>query len=152
MKPGATTRPSASMVRAAVSRSLPIATILPLLTATSPRKAGMPEPSMMRPFLIMRSYAIGCSSLRCVAGLSASARGVVRGGSPRLDVGPHLRQHIHRGDERLDLLRGVRAQEGLDGLQEAAEPDLAQDGFQALGGAIDLGQQHQLRLVDIGQV
>ena len=35
--------------------SLPISTILPSLTATSPRYAGPPEPSTMRPFLISRS-------------------------------------------------------------------------------------------------
>src|SRR6266567_8541550 len=47
------------MVFAATPGSLPNSTILPSLTPTSPRKAGSPEPSTMRPFLISRSYAIG---------------------------------------------------------------------------------------------
>src|SRR6266436_6578459 len=59
MNPGATTRPSASIVRVAGPDNLPISAILPSLTPTSPRKAGIPEPSTTRPFLINRSYAIG---------------------------------------------------------------------------------------------
>src|SRR5712691_693070 len=47
------------MVFVAAPDSLPNSTILPSLTPTSPRKAGNPEPSTMRPFLISRSYAIG---------------------------------------------------------------------------------------------
>ena len=39
--------------------NLPISTILPFLMPTSPRNAGMPEPSTTSPFLISRSYAIG---------------------------------------------------------------------------------------------
>src|ERR1700730_1551623 len=58
MKPGETARPSASMVRDAAPLILPISTILPSLTARSPRKAGIPEPSTMRPLRISRSYAI----------------------------------------------------------------------------------------------
>src|SRR5215467_12527112 len=58
MKPGATTRPSASIVRFEGPLNLPSSTILPSLTPTSPRKDGIPEPSTMRPFLISRSYAI----------------------------------------------------------------------------------------------
>src|SRR5215467_15605316 len=152
MKPGATTRPSASIVRDAESRSLPIATIFPLVTATSPRKAGMPEPSMTRPFLIRRSYAILCSFWGCGAGRWASARRVVRGEPPRFHMGPHLRQHIHRRDERLDLLRGIGQEESLDRAQHAPQPDLMQDGLQALWGTVRLGQQHELRLVDVRQV
>ena len=49
---------SASIVRVAGPLSLPISTILPSLTPTSPRNAGIPDPSTMRPFLINRSYAI----------------------------------------------------------------------------------------------
>src|SRR6267143_1003098 len=105
MKPGATTRPSASIVRDAESRSLPSATILPLRTATS----------------------------------------------PRFDVGPHLRQGIQGRDERLHLLRGVGYEEGLNRAQPAPEPDLAQDGLEALGHAVNLGQQDELRLVVIRQ-
>src|ERR1700730_2083897 len=59
MKPGATAWPSASIVFVAVPDSLPISAILPSLTPTSPRNAGIPEPSTTRPFLINRSYAIG---------------------------------------------------------------------------------------------
>src|SRR5437762_4356941 len=59
MKPGATARPAASIVLLAGPDNLPISTILPSLTPTSPRNAGMPEPSTTRPFLISKSYAIG---------------------------------------------------------------------------------------------
>src|SRR4051795_9518423 len=59
MNPGATARPAASIVLLAGPDNLPISTILPSLTPTSPRKAGMPEPSTTRPFLISKSYAIG---------------------------------------------------------------------------------------------
>src|SRR5438874_7658504 len=59
MKPGATARPAASIVLLAGPDNLPISTILPSLTPTSPRNDGMPEPSTTRPFLISRSYAIG---------------------------------------------------------------------------------------------
>ncbi len=47
------------MVFEAGPDNLPISAILPSLTPTSPRKAGIPEPSTTRPFLINRSYAIG---------------------------------------------------------------------------------------------
>src|SRR5690242_17877364 len=46
------------MVRLAGPLSFPISAILPFLTPTSPRNAGIPEPSTIRPFLISRSYAI----------------------------------------------------------------------------------------------
>src|SRR5271156_1609917 len=59
MNPGATTRPSASIVRlAAAPAYLPTPTILPSCTATSAANAGSPEPSTTRPFLINRSYAM----------------------------------------------------------------------------------------------
>src|SRR5207248_9216772 len=59
MKPGATTRPSASIVRSAAAPfDLPTPTILPSLTATSAWNAGSPEPSTTRPFLMSRSNAI----------------------------------------------------------------------------------------------
>jgi hypothetical protein len=60
INPGATAWPAASIVFVAGPDSLPISAILPSLTPTSPRKAGMPEPSTTRPFLISRSYAIVC--------------------------------------------------------------------------------------------
>src|SRR5262252_1888649 len=59
MNPGATTRPSASIVRlAAAPAYLPTPTILPSWTATSAANAGSPEPSTTRPFLMSRSYAM----------------------------------------------------------------------------------------------
>src|ERR1700722_12874678 len=59
MKPGATTRPAASMVRfAAAPLYLPTPTILPWFTATSAWKDGSPEPSTTRAFLISRSYVM----------------------------------------------------------------------------------------------
>src|SRR6516162_2589222 len=59
MKPGATTRPSASMMRLAVAPAyLPTPTILPSWTATSAANAGSPEPSTTRPFFMSRSYAM----------------------------------------------------------------------------------------------
>src|SRR5437588_10429286 len=64
MNPGATTRPSASIVRlAAAPAYLPTPTILPFCTATSAANAGSPEPSTTRPFLMSRSNAIFSSSL-----------------------------------------------------------------------------------------
>src|ERR1051326_5394581 len=59
MKPGATAWPPASTVCPAAPESLPISTILPSLTPTSPWNDGIPEPSTINPFLISRSYAIG---------------------------------------------------------------------------------------------
>src|SRR5438034_11756269 len=67
------------MVFAAGPDNLPISTIFPSLTATSPRNAGIPEPSTIRPFLISRSYAIGVpprsifQRLRVVADYSTAA-------------------------------------------------------------------------------
>src|SRR6202048_760213 len=107
MKPGATTRPSASIVRlAAAPAYLPTPTILPFCTATSAANAGSPEPSTMRPFLISRSYAIllppRCPPLRpsaaaCRGGAPsrsfhppAPPRAVHRDGTPR----GRVRQHI----------------------------------------------------------
>src|SRR5271165_3682568 len=59
IKPGATTRPAASMVRlAAAPAYLPTPTILPSCTATSAANAGSPEPSTTRPFLMSRSKAM----------------------------------------------------------------------------------------------
>src|SRR5260370_36018709 len=51
------------MVRLAGPLSLPISAILPFLIPTSPRNAGIPEPSTIRPFLINRSYAIAAPFL-----------------------------------------------------------------------------------------
>src|SRR5215213_5969869 len=56
MKPGATTRPRASMVRVAVACArFPIFTIRSSLIATSAVYAGRPEPSTTLPFRIKRS-------------------------------------------------------------------------------------------------
>ena len=55
MKPGATTRSVASITVAAPSVTRPISAILPLVTATSARRAGAPVPSTSMPFLITRS-------------------------------------------------------------------------------------------------
>src|SRR5215831_12378629 len=59
IKPGAIAWPPASTTVSAAPDNLPISTILPSLTATSPWNDGMPEPSTTRPFLIKTSYAIG---------------------------------------------------------------------------------------------
>src|SRR6185295_3672069 len=64
--PGEITRPAASIVSFAGPESLPISTILPFSTPTSPRNAGIPEPSTTRPFLISRSYPIVISSPKAV--------------------------------------------------------------------------------------
>src|SRR5262245_15051114 len=62
MKPGAIAWPPTSTTASAAPDSLPISTILPSLTATSPWNDAIPEPSTTRPFLIKTSYAILCSS------------------------------------------------------------------------------------------
>src|SRR5258708_11145377 len=107
MKPGATTRPSASIVRlAAAPAYLPTPTILPPCTATSAANAGSPEPSTTRPFLMSRSNAMllppRCPPLRpsaaaCRGGPPPRSphpppppRAVPREGTPR----PPGRQHI----------------------------------------------------------
>src|SRR5688572_25309454 len=61
MKPGATTRPSASMTRVAVPSA---GTILPRAIATSPRRDGAPVPSMTVPFRISRSAGMNESYRR----------------------------------------------------------------------------------------
>src|ERR1700704_1442926 len=61
MKPGATTRSAASITAAAPSVTRPISAILPLVMATSARRAGAPVPSTSMPFLITRSYAMESS-------------------------------------------------------------------------------------------
>src|SRR5215510_14896541 len=58
MIPGATTRPSASIVRAAAAFTRPISRIRPSLTATSARQREKPVPSTTMPPLITRSYAM----------------------------------------------------------------------------------------------
>src|SRR5689334_15009390 len=62
MKPGETAAPWASTVRVAAPLNLPMSAILPSFTPTSPRKAGIPDPSTMRPLRINRSYVIGIIS------------------------------------------------------------------------------------------
>ena len=54
-KPGATARPVASIVRLAAGSAGPTDTILPFAMPRSPRKAGSPEPSTIRPFWMARS-------------------------------------------------------------------------------------------------
>src|SRR5215469_13659124 len=72
MNPGATTRPSASIVRLADAPAyLPTPTIFPPCTATSARNAGSPEPSTTVPFLMSRSNAI---AFLLVAPLQANQR------------------------------------------------------------------------------
>src|SRR5712691_4086623 len=62
------TWPPASTVWPAAPDNLQSSAILPSLTPTSPRNAGMPEPSTISPFLINRSYAIGAPPLsRCAS-------------------------------------------------------------------------------------
>src|SRR5262245_22978719 len=63
MNPGATTRPPASMVRAALPLMRPSSTTLPPLIPTSARYDGIPEPSTTRPERTMRSYSIARSLL-----------------------------------------------------------------------------------------
>src|ERR1041385_6813471 len=58
MKPGATTRPSASITLDAGPEILPTSTIFPSLSATSARRAGAPVPSTTVPFLISNSELI----------------------------------------------------------------------------------------------
>src|SRR5947209_2356226 len=55
MKPGATTRSLASMVRRAVSPTSPTLAMRPPAMPTSARRAGAPVPSTSAPFLIRRS-------------------------------------------------------------------------------------------------
>src|SRR5262252_1696298 len=91
MNPGATTRPSASIVRlAAAPAYLPTPTIFPPCTATSAANAGSPEPSTTRPFLISRSYAILFSPLAPAPSEPATC---LPGENPTL-----------RGDERQHIL------------------------------------------------
>src|SRR5437764_1958173 len=77
MKPGAMTCPPASTVCPATPESLPISTILPSLTATSPWNDGIPEPSTMRPLRIKRSYAIDVPP--CWTGSEACWRALYHG-------------------------------------------------------------------------
>src|SRR5436190_21691971 len=60
MNPGAIVLPAASMTRAAgASIRRPIRAIVSPRTAMSPRYQGLPVPSTIRPFLMIRSYAGG---------------------------------------------------------------------------------------------
>src|SRR5690242_14979359 len=58
MKPGATTRPEASIVLRAASFTSPTAAILEPEMATSARRPGAPVPSTTRPLRITRSCAM----------------------------------------------------------------------------------------------
>src|SRR6516225_3328025 len=95
MTPGATTRPSASIVRLAEAPAyLPTPTIFPPCTATSAWNAGSPEPSTTRPFLISRSYAMVLSP-HCPA--PTEPRAITTGRSYR---GFTTRQHHSYGARR----------------------------------------------------
>src|SRR6266851_3943912 len=84
MKPGATTRPAASITVAAPSVTRPISAILPPVMATSARRAGAPVPSTSMPFLINRSWAMESSSRRNAARAST---GQFDAGAARLGLG-----------------------------------------------------------------
>src|ERR1700751_1987530 len=99
MNPGATARPSASLVRSAVPLNLPISTILPSWTPTSPRKAGIPEPSTTRPFLISRSHAIGILLMAVVSTASVA--------SPEADTHP-MGALSHDEDAGVVIVKGWR--------------------------------------------
>src|SRR6266850_5747461 len=102
MKPGATTSPSASTVRAAFPEIfLPTDTIFPEATPTSARIAGAPVPSTSRPFLIRTSRAIRASY--------ASGRG----GLPRLPHAPGV--DGGERDEAADAEREVAVDELVRG-------------------------------------
>src|SRR5579883_3488126 len=63
MMPGASTRPSASMVRLAAPRSRPTATMRPSATATEAWRAGALVPSTTSAFLTRRSCIAECRRL-----------------------------------------------------------------------------------------
>ena len=64
--PGATKRPSASIVFSAAPVTRPISTIVPSLTATSARYREKPLPSTTMPFLITKSWAMTSSQSRAI--------------------------------------------------------------------------------------
>src|SRR6516165_9406546 len=112
-KPGATTRPFASIVWRASSGAAPSATTLPPLTPTSPATRGLPEPSIMLPPVILRSYAM--SAL-------ASSVGKVRAdfgeGEPHYGGGSHLISSSLRPSTRARA-QGPRASDAPAALDSA---------------------------------
>src|SRR4051794_31363625 len=99
MKPGATTRPSASIVRFAVPSDLPTPTILPWCTATSAWNAGSPEPSTTRPFLIRRSWVMAFLPFAPAVGLCLFT--IVRYSSPAGCDNMHCRADALRPEHAL---------------------------------------------------
>ena len=123
MKPGATTMPSASIVRSAGARMRPISATRPSLTPTSPRKRGIPEPSTIVPLRIRRSKVIGRPSRLRVA------MGEHRGGGGR---GATAARRLTGGAARPGVPRGVtsgrrRGIIGSDGPGDRAMADATYD-------------------------
>src|SRR4051794_11749466 len=89
---------------------------MPFLTATSPMKDGIPEPSIIRPFLISRSYAIGflrfSGSVRFHSPQIISRRPNVAG----LSYGGKVGSGMQRGGLCLD-----EAKAALDAVKAVAE-------------------------------
>src|SRR5467141_218308 len=112
MNPGATTRPSASIVRVAGPLNLPISAILPSLTPTSPRNAGIPEPSTIRPLRISRSYAIIIPFA-----LRAPIRARLITPSVARDCKRRCLGRPHNGSVRRSLLGDILRGRGGDGMQ-----------------------------------
>src|SRR6267378_5408447 len=99
MKPGATTRSLASIVRFALSVTLPTAAIRLPAMPTSARRAGAPVPSTSAPFLIRRSSMTSdyrdserpqILLHRLLADLAAHV-GAHHGGEAVVDAGPDAR-------------------------------------------------------------
>src|SRR5438067_3686551 len=97
MKPGATTRPCASIVRFAGSAPRPMAVIFPPAIETSARRAGAPVPSTTVPFFTRRSSTRALCSQRLQIhphrlGADAAAHGLARlGGKAIVDARPDAR-------------------------------------------------------------
>src|SRR6201987_6216229 len=90
---------STGIVRFDAPLNLRISTVLPVVTATSPRKAGIPEPSTTRPFLISRSYAIGILLMAVVSTASVA--------SPEADTHP-MGALSHDEDAGVVIVKGWR--------------------------------------------
>src|SRR5579875_3389929 len=79
------------MTRPAGPDSRPSSTILPPATATSPQKAGSPEPSTMRPFRISRSYLIATPFSARVSAVCALCASVARTATRECPGNPEAR-------------------------------------------------------------
>ena len=104
IKPGASTNPSALMVRSADPETSPTSTICPLLTPTDPCKSGAPVPSQIWASLINKDRSINkCRMIREGAIIPFGQQGVKDDFQVVLHVGcriaarfiqtPH---HVHR--------------------------------------------------------